>query len=462
MTILPMLPVKRFLWKVRLSFMGDIIQNYSQYERLQWIDKEKLNNLCSDKLKRLLTHAYQHVPYYREILRDAGVIRDNGTVNLESFKQIPLLDKSIIRDNFERLRSDDLKSRKWYENTSGGSTGEPVRFIQDRDYFQLRTSLVILQDLWSGYSICEKRIILWGSERDIFSGKERFRTNLGRWLRNEIWLNAFRMTSEQMHEYVKCINDFKPVQILAYTESIYELSRFIEREKLSIYSPMSIMVSAGVLQMHMRETIERVFKAPVFNRYGSREVGPIACECDHHEGLHVFPLNYYIEILRHDGTPAAPGESGEVVITSLTNFAMPLIRYRIGDMGAWSENPCTCGRAWPLLKYVAGRVSDVFITKDGTQIHGEYFTHLFYFQNWVNKFRVIQEDYDLIRIFVVANKQVDTTLESHAKEINMITKKIHLVMGQDCKVEFEFVNDIAPTASGKYRYTISRVSNKPH
>ncbi len=455
-----MLPIKRFLWKIRLSILGNIMSTFHQYEHLQWLDKEQMLALSQDRLKRLLTHACRHVPYYKKVLHDAGVVDDVGTVNLENFSHIPLLEKSIIRTNYEKLKSDDLPVRKWYENISGGSTGEPVRLIQDRNYHQLRTSLVILQDLWSGYSMCEKMIILWGSERDIFVGKEKFKTNLGRWLRNEIWLNAFRITPVQMHEYVKCINDFKPVQILAYAESIYELSRFIEREKLGVYHPRTIMASAGTLHTHMRETIERVFKAPVFNRYGSREAGPIACECGYHKGLHVFPLTHHVEVLRQDGTSAASGELGEIVITLLTNFAMPLIRYRIGDVGAWSDEPCACGRAWPLLKYVGGRVSDVFITKEGIQIHGEYFTHLFYFQDWVNKFQVVQEDPDLIHILVVPHKQTNKAQESHNKEINMITDKIRLVMGQDCQVKVEFVNDIPPTVSGKYRYTISKVSSK--
>lgn len=440
--------------------MGDIIGNFHQYELLQWIDKEQLNALHQDRLKRLLTHAHRHVPYYREILHNAGIVNDAGTVNLENFSRIPLLDKSIIRQNYENLKSDDLTMRKWYENTSGGSTGEPVRLIQDQDNSVLIKAVEVLHDLWSGYSMCEKKIILWGSERDLFAGKETSKIRLGRWLRNEIWLNAFRITPKQMYDYVKCINDFKPVQILAYAESIYELSRFIEREKLRVYHPRSIMVSAGTLHAHMRGTIERVFKAPVFNRYGSREVGDIACECEHHKGLHIFPLTHYVEVLGQDGTPTDLGELGEIVITLLTNYAMPLIRYRIGDMGAWSENPCTCGRAWPLLKYVAGRVSDTFITKDNTQIHGEYFTHLFYFQDWVNKFQVIQEDYDLIHILIVPHEQISKTRESHDKEISIITEKISLVMGKDCRVEFEFVNDIDPTASGKYRYTVSKVSEE--
>jgi phenylacetate-CoA ligase len=455
-----MTSLKRFLWKVRLSLMGNIIRTFDEYKRLQWLKREEMNALQQDRLKNLLIHAYQHVPYCHEVLLKAGVIQNDQSVNLQNFSRIPLLDKSIIRANNEKLKSADLSARKWYENTSGGSTGEPVRLIQDRDYHQLRTSLVILQDSWSGYSMCEKRIVLWGSERDLFVGKAKFRTRIGRWLKNEIWLNAFRITPGQMQSYVKCINDFKPAQILAYAESVYELSRFIEREKLRVFSPSSIMTAAGVLHAHMRETIERVFKAPVFNRYGSREVGPVSCECDHHQGMHVCPITHYVEIVKSDGSPCDPGELGEVVITLLTNYAMPLIRYRIGDMAAWSENPCTCGRAWPLLKYVTGRVSDIFITKKGTQIHGEYFTHLFYFQDWLDKFQVIQEDLDLIHVLIVPHQKTIKPEKEFREEIGVITKKMRLVMGQDCGVTFEFVDDIDPTASGKYRYTISKLSRE--
>ena len=450
--------IKGPVWRTILFLRGDSISNLNEFKRLQWLDREKMTAVQQDRLTRLLIHAYHHVAYYRDILGGNGVIH-NGSVNLDRFSSIPLLDKSLISKHYAELKSDDLSHRNWCENTSGGSTGEPVRFIQDKRYHDALLATKILDDLWSGYSIGERKIILWGSERDLFVGKARLRTRLGRWLRNETWLNAFRITPVQMRLYVKCINDFKPVQILAYAESIYELSRFIEREKLFIFRPKSIMTSAGVLQAHMRETIERVFQAPVFNRYGSREVGDIACECDHHQGLHVSPFTHYVEVIRQDGSPADRGEVGEIVITLLTNYAMPLLRYRIGDIGAWSEDPCTCGSAWPLLKHVAGRVSDVFRTKAATQIHGEYFTHLFYFRNWLNKFQVIQEDPDLIHVLIVPQEQAGKSRELYAKELDEITEKIRLVMGQDCEIRYDIVDDIAPTPSGKYRYTISKVEN---
>ena len=452
-----MISIKKFIWKTTLSLRGKSLNNFKELQRLQWLSKEELHSLQQKHLKGLLLHAYLHVPYYHEILPKAGVIQNNLSVNLKNFSQIPLLDKSIIRNNYERLKSDDLSTRKWYENTSGGSTGEPVRFVQDKEYHDILLAVKMFDDLWSGYKIGERKIILWGSERDLLIGKEKLRTLLGRWLRNEICLNAFRITPEQMYSYVKCINDFKPVQILAYVASLYEMASFIDREKLNVYSPKSIMVSAGVLYEHMRETIERVFKAPIFNRYGSREVGDIACECDQHQGLHVSPFTHYVEILREDGSPVEPGELGEIVITPFANYAMPLIRYRIGDMGAWSENPCTCGRAWPMLKYVSGKMWDIFRTKGGTQAHGEFFIRVFYFQDWIKKFQVIQEDFDFIHVLIVPNGQPSEIQKIYSKEIEVITNKIRFVMGKDCKVQFEFVEDISPTASGKYHYIVSKV-----
>jgi phenylacetate-CoA ligase len=451
---------RNFLWKQILSFRGNTLRNLNQVERWQWLDQKQMHALQQERLGRLLLHSYNHVPFYRHVLGNAGVVDDDGKVNVRNFSQIPLLDKSAIRVHYEKLKSDDLATRKWHENTSGGSTGEPVRFVQDKDNHEWLTAVKMLDDLWSGYSVTEKKIILWGSVRDLLIGRETLKTRLGQWLRNEIWLNAFHMTPERMHAYVECINGFQPVQILSYVESIYELSRFIEREGLQINNPRSIMTSAGALDRDMRKTIEWIFKAPVFNRYGSREVGDIACECDHHKGLHISLFTHFVEILKQDGTPAEVGEIGEIVVTLLTNYAMPLIRYRIGDMGAWAEQTCTCGRAWPLLKEVSGRITDNFITKGGTLVYGAFFRHLLFFRDWIVRYQIIQEDYDLIRILIVPHEPNGMPVEFHDREVKDITEKIRLVMGQSCHVDFDFVDDIVPLPSGKYRYTISKVRDQ--
>lgn len=454
-----MVTLKRSLSKLRLSIVSNVFGKLKLLQQWEWLDLSQTLALQQKRLRQILAYAYQNVPYYRDTLMEVGAIDNSGEVNLDRFTRIPLLGKETIRGRFEDLKSEDLSQRRWYQNSSGGSTGEPVTLIQDKEYHEWVKAIKMLDDIWSGYSLSEKKIMLWGSERDIFVGKEKVKTIIIRYFENLTLLNAFRMTPEDMLAFVHKINLLKPVQILTYVESIYELSRFIEREGLQIYSPRSIMTSAGTLFPHVRETVERIFQAPVFNRYGSREVGDIACECDHHAGLHVCAPTIYLEILKSDGSPANSGELGEIVITCLHNYAMPLIRYRIGDMGIWANQPCPCGRSWPLLKEVVGRVTDVFLKNDGSRIHGEYFTHLFYFQDWVEKFQVIQIEYQFIRVKIVPREWTKNPRKSYEQEIEMIAEKILLVMGPKTKVDFDFVDDIAPTDSGKYRYTITKINN---
>jgi len=455
----------RALLKTALSAVsyGRTLRALKTPEQAQWLDRETTDQLQAEQLSDFLLYAYEHVPYYRRILKEAGVIASNREVKLEKFSDIPLLNKATIRERFEDLRSDELAHRKWYYNTSGGSTGEPVRLVQDKHYLDWGRAVKMMFDQWSGYSIGSRKVLLWGSERDLFVGQETFKTKVSRWLKNEVWLNAFRMTPRQMRVFVDRINTFRPLQILAYAESIYQFSRFIEGENLKVYSPKAIMSEAGTMFPHMRETIERVFKAPVFNCYGSREVGDIACECDQHMGLHISVPTHYVEVLRKDGSPAEPGELGEVVVTSLTNYAMPLIRYRIGDMAIWADEPCSCGRSWPLLAEVTGRVTDAFAKRDGGVVVPEYFIHLIGVvlnTGWIHKYQIIQEDYDSVRVLLVPQESAEDLQERHSEEISEIAEKIRLVMGEACQVNFEFVEDILPTASGKYRYTISKVTNR--
>ena len=423
-----------------------------EYRRLLTEETDNTQGeITRELLVDLLSHCQHNVPYYRDWMDKLGdsFVQDP----LAFLSRFPILTKDIIRQNFDRLLSSDLGKRRWQYNTSGGSTGEPVRLIQDRQFAARTGAIQLLSFRWAGRELGEPAVRVWGSERDILQGSMGLKMSLLNRLTNDTWLNAFRMTPDSMRKFIEMLNANQPKLIIAYAQAIYELAQFAEQERISIIPQKAILTSAGTLHPFMRQKIELIFQCKIFNRYGSREVGDIACECDAHRGLHVFPRGCYVEVVDEEGKPLPRGVEGEVLVTSLANYAMPLIRYAIGDRGILSPaETCACGRNGLIFAKISGRNVDTFKKADGTLIDGEYFTHLLYFREGVKQFQVIQKDYKAILF-----KIVKTSPEWPSEDRQEIIQKTRRLTGNDCSVTFEFVDQIPPSRSGKYRYTISEV-----
>ena len=410
------------------------------------------HQIATTALSRLLRHCSYAVPYYANLLRRTG-FDPRSSDPQETLSRLPALRKETIRTHFESLRSTDLRTRKWSYNTSGGSTGEPVHLIQDLEYDDHSKAISLLYESLLGCEVGQPLVRLWGSERDIDGGTRSPKARFFNWLTNTTWLNAFRMSPEQMRRFVIILNRVRPRLVIAYAQAAYELARFVRREKLQLEPQRAVVTSAGTLYPFMRETIAQVFGCKVFNMYGSREVSDIASEIPGVDGLWVAPWGNYVEILDDQERPVAAGEEGNIVVTSLTNYAMPLVRYWIGDRGTLMPEATPGGSSVQVLKHVSGRNVDVFRTRDQTLIDGEYFTHLLYFRPWVWKFQVIQRSYERVLF-----KVVRTNGEAPSSELEDIAAKARLVMGPSCQVDFEFLADLPPHPSGKYRYTISEVA----
>jgi phenylacetate-CoA ligase len=417
----------------------------------EYLRPERLRDIQERDLGLMLVHAWRHVPYYRQVLADCGAVRD-GRAILENFSRIPPLTKDVLRQQGDALLSDDYHGRKWYHNTSGGSTGEPVRLVQDRAYKDWGFACRFYFNEMVGKKVGEPELQLWGSERDIFHGSENLRTRVEHWGFNRCLLNSFAMTDATMAGYVDRWNRFQPLLVWAYTSSIHEFARYLERTGREIRPPRAIVVTAETLTEEVRRYVEGVIGCPVLNQYGSREVGAIGCECDRKQGLHVFNTLLRLEVLDETLAPCAPGRMGALYVTPLTNFSMPLIRYGIGDTAvAAGERVCGCGRGWPLLGAVTGRTSDHFRARGGKIVHGEYFTHLFYDQPKVRQFRVIQHGYEDVEVMVQPPGSLSVSGRADVEQ------KIRLVMGEECRLQFTEVEDIPRLSSGKYRYTVSEV-----
>lgn len=454
--------VRRTVYYGLLTIGGETLPKYRWLTRVQWHSAEAIGDLQERRLGALLTYAAEHVPYYTKLLRDAGVVGRNGRVEAGSLRHVPLLDKRMLQTHIAEMRSDECDARRCYMNSSGGSTGEPTRFLYDPEMRQWATAAAFLCDQWAAYLCGSRRVLLWGSTRDINASRQSLHMRTLVWLRGEHWLNAFLMDQKRMRSYVEAINSLRPVQVLGYSHAVYELSRFALAEGLSLHSPRAVMSSAGTLHESMRQMVERAFGAPVFDRYGTREFGTIACECDHHAGLHVLSPLHVVEVVRPDGSAAPPGEPGELVVTSLCNYSMPLIRYRITDTASWSAQACPCGRGLPPLSGVSGRESDQLRRRDGGAVTHLWVVHalgVLYNPGWVKRFQVVQEDYGDIRVMVQALDGATVNPEEVARLRARLLPDLEQVMGGPCSLTVDLVDDIPVGPSGKHRYVVSKVES---
>jgi phenylacetate-CoA ligase len=207
-----------------------------------------------------------------------------------------------------------------------------------------------------------------------------------------------------------------------------------------------------MLEDEGRDVIERVFGCRVFNRYGCREVSVIASECSAHSGLHVMAEGLFVEIETSTG-PARPGEVGSILITDLLNLAMPLIRYRVGDMGAWARGDCPCGRNLPRLERLAGRVTDFLVGSDGQLVSGAALTiNLVAKRPSLGQVQIRQSRAGEAVFRVVPGPGFDEQADA-----DFLRRAARQYLGQAAMVTLEVVDEVPATLSGKYLFSQSSV-----
>ena len=229
---------------------GSTGRHVREFRDGQWFAPAASRADHNRRLSALLEHGARHVPYYREVLTTSGVWQAPGHVALERFEDVPLLDKTTIRGRFEDLKSDDLNERDWYYNATGGSTGEPMKLVQDRAFTDWERAMRLSIDSFIGRKPGEKRLVIWGSATDLERGRESLRARLGQRLRGEASLNSFRLSPELLPQYVDFMNDYRPQHVIGYVESLEVLARFIQRTGLGVHSPRTITTAAGTLHPH--------------------------------------------------------------------------------------------------------------------------------------------------------------------------------------------------------------------
>lgn len=420
-------------------------------EESQWWDQERLAALQLTRLRALLTHAGEHVPYYRDAFRRCHfAARDIRSVT--DLAALPLLSKAEIRQDAEALKSQ--RARGLMPFNTGGSTGEPLIFWLGRERVSHDVGAKWRATRWWGVDIGDPEIVVWGSPIEL-GAQDRIRAVRDALLRTQL-LPAFEMSEAGLDRFLVSILRRRPKMLFGYPSALAHIARHARRKNIAM-NQLGIrvaFVTSESLYDDQRADIERVFGCAVANGYGSREAGFIAHQCPA-GSMHITAEDVIVEIVDERGRPLPAGRSGEIVVTHLATSEFPFIRYRTGDVGALSQEACTCGRGLPVLKELKGRTTDFVVAADGTVMHGLALIYVIRGMGGVRQYKIIQESLNYTRVLVATDPGFS------ARDEESIRSGVAERLGAGVRVAIERVTEIPREASGKYRYIVSRVQAAP-
>ncbi len=421
------------------------INNYEQH--LSWTP-EALEQHQWQELRKLLEHAYQHTSFYPKHWKNAGINSINDISSMSDFTKLPLISKNDINQHYSEIVADNSKGN--IKKATGGSTGQPFRFELDIHSNTRREAIMWRGYGWLGAGLGQKTLYLWGADIGQPSKLKSLKNDLYHRFYNRKMLNSFAMNSGNMASYVTEINSYRPSALVSYVNPLYELARYISAEKLSVFSPKTILTGAEPLHDFQREVIEKAFNCQVYDTFGCREFMLMSAECQENKQLHINSDHLVVETVDDTGQ-AITGQSGDLVITDLYNYGMPLIRYVNGDRATLINEPCGCNNPLPIMSSIDGRKLDIIKTVSGKTIPGELFPHLFKEFTGIDKFQVKQSEISSLQISLIINKQF-----TEQDKVD-ITEEINKYANNELQLIFNIVDDIPLTVSGKHRVTICEI-----
>ena len=407
--------------------------------------------LQASRLRDFIDYTYTHVPYVRNMMRQAG-IEPAQVQQPADLTRLPVMRKADVREHRPALRSD--RAGKLTPFSTGGSTGAPLLFDLSQERIASAVACRQRVDRWWGLSAGDREFALWGSPVEI-TRQDRLRKLRDRLFATDLF-SAFAMSEAVMSRYLDHLESGGYRMIFAYPSSIYLLCQHARKQGRDLRGVglKAVFVTGEVLFPHQRELITETLNCSVANGYGGRESGFVAHECPQ-GGMHILADATVVEILDSDGRPAAEGTPGEIVVTDLYSREVPFLRYATGDVGVRSSRTCPCGRPLPLLERIEGRTTDFIVAADGTILHALSVIYVLREIEGIEQFRVHQREVDRFHIQVVKNQRYE--IESESRIRAGLEKRLQIPL----RVTIEYLPNLAPEGSGKFRQVISDVSLNP-
>jgi len=411
--------------------------------RNQWKTLPELKSIQLKRLKAMIHYAYNHVPYYHWLF-DSIKFKPKDLRSLEDLEKIPVTTKIDVQKSLANFIAKGVDVSKCIEYFTSGSTGIPLKTYKDLRAACLDSALKAYAFLECGMRLTDKFVSVSWHQRSMI-------------LPSQIFVSSRKYKPDAITDYLSRI---KPDIIYTYPSFLEELCCF----DTSGINPRLIFSQASTLTQHFRNLVRSIFGLEIYDTYGSTELGRLAFECEAHSGLHMLTDSAVIEFIDDNGKPVAPGEIGEIVVTGLYNYAMPLIRYNLGDLGILADGKCCCGRSWPLIKSIEGKSNDVIVMPSGRELYPGSF--LLCIEDeieetpfCISQYQIIQEKRNRIILKFKIGKEFDQKVISRIKQNfqNLFTR-----LDEDVHIDMRCVEEIPMERTGKRKKIISLVGQHSH
>lgn len=373
-----------------------------QLKKDQWKDPQQLKEIQFRKLKAILKHAYNYVPYYRKLF-SAAKIKPDDIKNPEDLRKIPTTSKRDVQKYFTTMVAKGMDASKLLTSVTSGSTGIPLKILHDYSFLRGIAAVYKYNLFERGVRLSDNFVAVWGrGSGSIQWGKKYVR----------LWGEISRTVVPLLPpaKLVNVLRFIKPDVLDTFPSVLHTLANY----GVSGIHPRIIFTGGEMVTQGCREIVRKTFGLEPFETYGSVEFGDLAFECNEHLGLHIITDSVFIEFVDENGEYVSLGEQGEIIVTGLWNYAMPLIRYKIGDLGLPTDEKCSCGRSWPIIRSIQGRNNDFLILPSGNRISWLYLLrNVLYDEGFkknlfcVSQYQLVQERCDKIVFKFVKGAQFD-------------------------------------------------------
>lgn len=433
---------------LRDRFAADYNELERFLERSERSDPELLREYQEERLRRIVRHAYETVPHYREVMDSRG-LRPSDIVGIDDLVKLPVLRKEDARSLGRGLRSSAVRRTALARAGTSATSGSPLAVYRDRSVSLMNHACYMRLRRWAGfplgtpYATMQGRLVVPHRQR-----KPPYWRHNPSW--NQLLLSTVHLTDENMKLYVDKIREFGARALEAFPSCAFILARYLETR--GDYLPMDAVTTTGEPLLPLeRRLIEERFRARAFDAYSTAERVVFSTECERHDGHHVYDEFGITEVVDNEGNRLPLGVPGLLVGTSLHNFGTPMIRYACGDVGTLSDRRCECGRTLSMMEGITSRVGDIIVTPDGRMIPAIMVSWSIKDLAGVRQWRIVQRRPDEIRMMIV--KDAGLTERERATMLAYFDDRL----GPDVRVEIEQVSEIPPSAMGKVRHVISEV-----